>query len=36
MSVTLTLAPQAQAVVMFKFVPSENPSTTYGYKTKYI
>ena len=36
MLVNINLMPQTETVIMFKFVPSENPSTTYGYKTKYI
>jgi Ni,Fe-hydrogenase I small subunit len=34
-NINLILLPKTEAVVMFKFVPSDNPSTTYGYKTKY-
>ena len=33
-TVILTVLPQSDAVLMFKFESSESPSTSYGYKTK--
>lgn len=32
----LILPPGKEAVVIYKFIASDNPSTTYGYKSKYL
>ena len=34
MLINLYLTPKKDVIILFKFVPSDNPSTTYGYKTK--